>query len=201
MILNTERSSIASLPFDERVRIGKQGEAQMIQHLKETGYQVKPATTSEDMYDKIDGWLTNDGVTYFPFQSKYRETGGDIGMDIREPWFGHDDPNTKLGRDYRGKAQLYVTQVENTLYLMHRIGLHMIVDAVMTEWKNLSFKFDFGDGIRKGTFNSRIFPGVQFKLKIDERSQTPKIMAYIPPSAVKEEFRRTFTVKPIKIEQ
>lgn len=198
MILNVQRS-IASRSFEERVRIGKMYEAQMLQNLIGQGYKTKEATSHEDMIEKIDGYIVD--AVDIPFQSKYRETGSDIGLDIYEPWYGLGDPRTKLGRDSRGKAQLYLTQVETTLYLMSKAGLQAIVDRVMTEWKSLNFKFDFGDGIQRGTFNSRIYSGVQFKFKIDERSRVPKIMAYIPPTAVDSEFCRTFTVSPIKIVQ
>jgi hypothetical protein len=199
MILNVPQS-IASRSFEERVRLGKQYEAQMLQNLIGCGYQTKSATSREDMIEKIDGYIVDSG-TAIPFQSKYRETGSDIGLDIYEPWFGLDDPRTRLGRDSRGKAELYLTQVETTLYLMSKGGLKYVVDSVMNEWKDLNFKFDFGDGVQRGTFNSRIYSGVQFKFKIDERSGVPKIMAYIPPTAVDSDFCRTFTVAPIKIVQ
>lgn len=192
--------SIAKLPFHERLRIGKQGEAQMLKNLQAKGYFIKPATLDQDKHDKIDGWLSNDGQNFIPFQSKYRETGTDIGMDVFEPFFGVDNPNTRQGRDYRGKAQLYVTQVHDQLYVMARIGLHRIVTETISEWRSLGFKYDFGDGLSRGTFNSRQYPGVQLKLKIDEENCNPKIMAYIPPAIVNDQLRRVFTVSPIRID-
>jgi hypothetical protein len=190
--------SYAALPFKERLRLGKLAEAQMYENLKNSGYYLKPATQQEDMELKIDGYLSNDQTNYFPFQSKYRQTGIDIGMDIYEPWYGPED--FQIGRDSKSKAIFYVTQVNDKLYLMHRQGLHSIVQITLNDWKQFGYKYHFGDGIRRGTFNSAI-PGVQLKFKVDESNNKPKIIVYIAPSVVKEEFRRTFTVKPIVIEQ
>lgn len=198
MIINAQQS-FASRSFEERLRLGKQCEAQMLENLRASGYTVKAATTYQDKYDKIDGFLSGDGVDFRAFQSKYRQTGSDIGFDVYEPWHGLGHPETRSGRDYRGKADLYVTQVEDQLYVMLAYGLKLIINDVLNEWKAANFKFDFGDGIQRGTFNSRVILGVQFKLKIDEQSRTPKIMAYIPPSAVSADHCRIFTVKPIVI--
>jgi hypothetical protein len=198
VIINS-KESFASKPFDERLRLGKQCEAQMFENLRTCGYFIREATTYQDKYDKIDGFLSGDGIDFYPFQSKYRQTGSDIGFDVYEPWFGLGDPKTRLGRDYRGKAHLYVTQVNDQLYVMSDSGLKLLINDVLKEWKETGLKFDFGDGISRGTFNSRTFSGVQLKLKIDEHSHTPKIMAYIPPTAVNSDHCRIFTVKPISL--
>jgi hypothetical protein len=191
--------SIASRPKKERVRIGKDVyETHIHESLRGKGYILKDATSYEDKIQKIDCYIIAEGRE-IPVQSKYRETGIDIGMDIYEPWFGLSDSRTKPGRDSQSEAQLYASQSGSTLYLVSKASLQQIADAVMDEWKNLNFKFDFGDGIQRGTFNSRIYSNVQLKYKIDEENGTPKIIAYIPPTVVKSEFCLTFTVKPIEI--
>jgi len=198
IVIINSNESFASKPFEERLRLGKLCEAQMFENLKSIGYYLKPATKHEDIELKIDGYLSNDQHLYIPFQSKYRQTGIDIGLDVWEPWFGPNDPRNGVGRDYKSKAELYVTQVNDQLYVMHRTGLHLIVDQTFYEWKNHNHKFHFGDGISRGTFNPSI-QGVQLKLKVDESNRKTKIIVYISPTSVDENYRLVRTVKPIII--
>jgi hypothetical protein len=69
VIINAQQS-FASRPFEERLRLGKQCAAQMLENLRASGYHVKAATT----YDVLNEWKTENfkfdfGMEFFVVRS------------------------------------------------------------------------------------------------------------------------------------
>lgn len=100
--------------FNARVESGKQIESKILDALKtHVGWNIQSASTSEDKYDKIDGWIIENNQKT-PLQIKYRDkaSGSDIFMEVLK------DYNKNIpGRDMIGKAKIYVTLANNTLMI------------------------------------------------------------------------------------
>jgi hypothetical protein len=91
--------------MNERVRIGKTKELEILQQMQDQGFPITEATEREDKISKIDGWwLIKPGQPAAGLQIKYRETGDDILFEAIL-----DIENGKEGRDMRGKADYYLS--------------------------------------------------------------------------------------------
>lgn len=103
--------------INSRIATGRQIESKILDALRENlGWQIVPASVSEDKFDKIDGWIVEAGQKT-PLQIKYRDksSGSDIFMEVIKDYL-HKTP----GRDMVGKAKIYVTLSNDGKLLMIR---------------------------------------------------------------------------------
>lgn len=68
--------------LDDRVRIGKTVESQILEQIVAAGMNCVPATKTEDIHHKVDAWWKPDPHTKKGIQIKYRETGDDILFEV-----------------------------------------------------------------------------------------------------------------------
>lgn len=157
-----------------RVQSGKVKEGIIINTLKDKGFNITSATVSQDMHDKIDGWL--DGNK--PVQIKYRDTGDDILMEIIKPFAPNMVNNyTFSGRDMRGKAEIYIS-----LNLARDIIRIRDAKAIKQLAQNLTHEFI--DYYQKTNLRSLTTKEGTVKFTEDPANHVGKIMAYISPNAV-----------------
>jgi hypothetical protein len=90
--------------YNTRVALGKSRELEIIEFLRKKGYKIIEPTSSQDMHDKIDGFICPKMGGKLSFQLKQRESNqGDIIFEIIKDW----DRNIE-GRDLQSKADLYI---------------------------------------------------------------------------------------------
>ena len=131
---NPRRSQNSKTSFDDtnsnyqaRIQAGKGIEAEIRDRLtNELGWIVKPSTTSQDMHDGIDGFITSLDAgktkTFIPFQIKARKntSGNDILWEAVKPWnrnlinnFENIGENAFTGKDMKCKAQYLISTSNN----------------------------------------------------------------------------------------
>lgn len=160
--LHEARQSMAGQDYNTRVNAGKKMEAAIIQKLREKGLKVRPASRREDMYDKIDLWVTIQGKEQ-PTQIKQREVGDDVIFEI------YKDTNSRQpnGRDFIGKAVFYVA--------VDTKGQGFVVFT--KSLKDVAMEYVDQFGAESGEYK-----GATFKATRDQRSGNPKLMGFFPPS-------------------
>lgn len=87
------------LNYNDRIKIGKGVEKDILGQLRERGLNIQDPTANQDMFDKIDGILINGPKGTGGIQIKYREERNDILFELER--------NGKLGRDAKSKAVYY----------------------------------------------------------------------------------------------
>jgi hypothetical protein len=173
--MNYTMNTLASHDYDTRVAKGKEKEAIILATLKNNGVKITPPTASQDMHDKIDGWVMNGG-TRKGIQIKFRERGkNDIIFEIVKD-IAHDI----TGRDLRSKADLYLV-VDSTgtgrMYdaaeiKRHAQGVRLAVMASIGKSDKRSWTLRVGAKVIG-----------EAKLTIDQAHGNFKLMAYFLPDA------------------
>jgi hypothetical protein len=164
------------MDFRTRVERGKGVEDRIKEALAANGIKVTGATSGQDMYDKIDGFIDGKAI-----QIKYRDSGDDILYELVKP---HDQTlslqhNIKFnpGRDYRGKAVYYV--------VMTRDGKIYIIPVQHIKGALMQAASEFGNEPLSRPFRSS--NGIEFRPLVDPRDKTrdgrplTKVNAFIPP--------------------
>ncbi len=125
---------------------------------------MRYASQREDMYDKIDLWVTIQG-TERAVQIKHREVGDDIIYEIYKD--AYDESAPPNGRDYLGKAEFYVA-VDTK-----RQGFVVLTKTL----KDVATEYVQQNGIRPGEHR-----GAVFKTTRDRATGNPKLMAFFSPA-------------------
>ena len=150
--------------YQARIRAGLQDEEQILQKLRSIGFKVRNSSPKEDMYDKIDFWITVDKREW-PVQLKHRRGGNDVIYEIYSDAFDETAPPN--GRDYIGKAHFYVVlTTKDEAYVMATKALKSVVDEYLQKF-----------GVEPGEYK-----GAEFKMTRDPTTQRPKMMAFFPPA-------------------
>lgn len=107
------RPVMNTMEYNERVREGKRGEAIIIRKLRELGYRIREPSPTDDIFEKIDGYIVNKTSTEEPVQIKYRQTGIDLLMETCFLTYpsGDEIPCEKIvmnGRDVKGTAKVFI---------------------------------------------------------------------------------------------
>ena len=150
--------------YQARVRAGKKDEEEILRKLTAIGLKVRNASDHEDMWDKIDFWITINNKEW-PVQLKHRTGGDDIIYEIYKDAYNEMAPPN--GRDYLGKAFFYV--VENPRgegYVITTKALKDVVDEYLQKF-----------GVEPGEYK-----GATFKMTRDRATNHPKLMGFFPPS-------------------
>ncbi len=154
---------MSGLDHATRLKMGRQMEAAVARKLEELGIKVVHSGREDDAFKGIDFWVTlND--KRISAQVKQREVGDDIIFEIWKDYDGSSRPN---GRDYNGKAQLYIA-------VDTKGNGFWVVPSVL---KNTADEYLAKYGMKNGTHN-----GAFFKVTKDNRTKTTKLMAFFPPS-------------------
>lgn len=166
-----ERQNNKFQSFHSRVDYGKSIEKQIFDSMVDCGFDLKPATTSEDMHDKIDGWWKRNGLGS-PIQIKYRDTGDDILFEVLK-----DYKKNIPGRDMVSKAKYYAVLDKAG----RRINIVNVDEAKSLIRKALQSVekegFDMNGNFRMGRLMLRV--------RNDPSSGQEKLMAFIPVSELK----------------
>ena len=149
--------------YELRIAAGRKLEADIFNRLKGMGLQVRNASKREDMYDKIDFWITIGGQEYSA-QIKQREVGDDIIFEVYKDIY--DQTAAPNGRDYIGKAHFYVVVTPA------QRGYVVKTDAI----KNVVNEFLQENGIENG-----FYKGAKFNITTDRATGNQKLMAFFPP--------------------
>ena len=150
--------------YSDRIALGKQQEAFIIDFLKSKGYNIELPTSHEDMRDKIDGWILPKSGGKVSFQLKFREGNKtDIIFELIKDW----DKNIE-GRDLISKAQLYVMVDANGV-----INIYKVSD-IKAKAKELLALADVNPVDQRGK-------GWEIKFRNDSAHGQLKLMAFFDP--------------------
>src|ERR1019366_7324229 len=143
---------------------GKDIERSIIECLKKHGFIIKDADGRTDREDKIDFFLVEDDRNK-PCQVKCRMgySGKQFLLDIFEPFFGLDSSDTKPGRDYIGKYEVYIVLIDSKIYIVDGIRQKKIVENVLKEWSVAHNKLP--------VFDSSQYEGVQIRYTTDRNNR------------------------------
>lgn len=168
----TQRHDNRFQGINQRVTYGKGIEKQIFDNLVACGMELREPSSSEDMYDKIDGWW-NRGGKEVPIQIKYRDTGDDILFEVMK------DYNRNIpGRDMVGKAVYYA--------VLARTGGQIVVVEVAEAKQHIEDAVAAAqqEGFdERGNYRTR--SGVMLRIRRDPQSGQEKLMAYIPVSILR----------------
>ena len=162
-------ATTADINYSERVEQGIRAESQLIQALARRGIKIQASTFNEDMYEKIDAWITDKNGKRHSVQIKYRENGTDIIFeiikDIRVPL---------IGRDMQCVAEYYLlsTKLGDT-YLFHADPIKTFAKQLMETWRSewTSTANHFWNG-----------RGWEMKKTVDRENGKSKLMGYFRPT-------------------
>lgn len=158
--------------YKDRVEQGKAGEKEILDVLRKAGIEIADATPSQDIYDKVDGWMNLNG-TRVAVQVKFRESGDDVLFEIVK-----DIDKGIMGRDMRCKADYYLVKNTNGTIRMFLVAelkskAKAIQDFVLGDLKKNPSKDSWGGN------------NVEVKIRVDKASGQRKLMAYFNPKKLK----------------
>lgn len=156
--------------YNDRIEAGKKKEAQIIRQLRKQGVKIEDPTPQEDMYDKIDGWMTDSKGVKLSVQIKFRESGDDIIFEIMK-----DLDKDKPGRDLISKADLYL--------VVDRKGKGRLLKTSQIK----GFAKKLADAIQEAIVKApdrRKWEGKGWEVKItyDRASGNKKLMGFFAPT-------------------
>jgi hypothetical protein len=161
----------------KRYLYGKQIEDKIVKSLETYGLVFEDVDRNTDCYDKIDRYLVVEGGKK-PCQIKCRMSysGDDILIDIYEPFMGIDSSDTKQGRDYIGKYEVYIVLAKDgkTIRVIDGIRQKEVIEEVLKEWSGYHYQLP--------VFNSKLYPGCQLRYTTDRNNNRPKVLMFINPS-------------------
>jgi len=166
-LVPNDRQSNQFQDMNKRVNFGKDIEAKIIQAISEnTGWKIDPASKSEDMHDKIDGWVHFQGQK-LPIQVKYRDSGDDILLEVYNSERSGGD-----GRDMVGRAALYacMNKAGDTIRVRDASQLKMVAKNLKTQL------MESGKNVLSNRFG-------QIRWTNDPSSGIKKIIAYLKAEA------------------
>lgn len=156
--------------YSDRIDAGKRVEKTILDALRQKGYKINDPTSTEDKYDKIDGWWIGTKGTPYSVQVKFRQSGDDILFELVK------DLNKNIpGRDLISKAHVYLVADRSGMTRMFltkpiKEKAQHILDDIQKELKTQPNKTNWNGS------------GWQAKLQIDRAHGQPKIVAYFRPS-------------------
>lgn len=158
--------------LDERVKIGKAVESDIVTALRANNLKVREATANQDIHEKIDCWVEWEGAE-LSTQIKYRETGKDVLFEVFHTFDEFGSPHNRIGRDMKGNCALYVVKMGKTIYMFRLSRAKQVIEnllnlAKISGWNNRS--------VRLG--------GSELKLQRDPSDNRTKVCAYIPPESL-----------------
>jgi hypothetical protein len=168
----TQRHDNRFQGINQRVTYGKGIEKQIFDNLVACGMKLREPSSSEDMYDKIDGWWDRGGNEE-PIQIKYRDTGDDILFEVMK-----DYHRNIPGRDMIGKAVYYA--------VLARTGGQIVIIEVAEAKQRIQDAMQAAEqeGFdQRGNYRTR--DGIMLRVRQDPQSGQEKLMAYIPVSILK----------------
>jgi hypothetical protein len=154
--------------YNTRIALGKSRELEIIEFLRNHGYNVQEPTAQNDMKDKIDGFILPKAGGRLSFQLKQRESNqSDIIFEIIKDW----DRDIE-GRDMQSKAQLYI--------VVDRHGKLNIFNAaeIKSKAKELLALADANPNNQTGN-------GWDMKFTTDKANQVLKLMGFFNPKIFK----------------
>jgi hypothetical protein len=162
------RTMINGASYDERVALGKAKEQQAIDLLRSKGVVIQDPTAREDMYDKIDGWVMEDGKR-LALQVKVREGGDDIIFEIMK-----DIDRDLPGRDSVSKAHYYLVVDRKGVARM------FLTEPIKTLAQHLL-------KVATALSSKQAWQGIgwQMKITVDKAHGNRKLMAYMNPGLFK----------------
>jgi len=171
--------------YSDRVNYGKGIEGQIYKNLEGCGFKLRKPTTAEDKYSKIDGWW-NDGTQEHPLQIKYRDSGDDLLFEVMKDYYGNIP-----GRDMVGQATHYAVLSKDgkiirvVLVADAKKIINQMVQGVESKgWpKDKTYRMPVEGGL------------AMLRIRPDPSTGVEKLMAYIPPSALKSVKECPATVK------
>lgn len=175
------------LAVQERVKLNKDHEKKCIEclnrHLAKKGHKLLYGGEFEDKVNKTDAFLVSlDNLTDRSRRCavKIRESRNDILVAVYDPFYGVDHCNTKEGRDMVVEYYWYITRDNNKKHLRVADGkeVHRIVMDIWDEFMDPAF---LGN-----VLVSKKHPGCEMRKHPDRHDGHPKILAFIPPSYLKE---------------
>ena len=101
----------------KRYLVGKRIEESIIACLTEKyGFKIETAELKVDRDEKIDCFIIeNETKKACQVKTRMGYSGKDLLVDVFEPFFGLDNPNTKIGRDHAGNYDYYVVLINDKL--------------------------------------------------------------------------------------
>jgi hypothetical protein len=141
-------SGIHNKGFKRRLDVTEVYTSILVKYLEKVGHFKldRKATKDEDMQDGIDFWVRyGDEEESTPIQFKLRDTRRDIPVCRYQPLYGIDDPENKVGRDFRclmnGKSKHYYVASRNEsghfclIYRLSSDKLKGLVNSLDEEWR------------------------------------------------------------------
>jgi hypothetical protein len=158
--------------YHDRVAAGKAEEKNILNVLRSRGIKIDDPSPSEDMYDKIDGWMEFNGKKV-AIQVKFRESGDDVIFEIVK------DIDRKIpGRDMVSKADYYLIRNRRGVIQLFSVDelkkkAQVVQDFILSDLAKSPQKDSWGGDI------------VQVKLRVDKAHGNRKLIAYFNPRHLK----------------
>lgn len=173
MFSHHNNNTIRSKNYTTRVAHGRKVEQTIKDHLCSNGYVITDSTLDEDMYDKIDGYITIDHVVQ-PLQIKYRETGNDIVFEVS--FINKNDETLQWnGRDMCGKSTIYACLSQNGDQIW-------LCDTNHIKYHARTMGSRLYDGYRLHGARSLSTKQGEIKITIDHASKRTKMIFFAKPT-------------------
>lgn len=190
-------------PVAERVAFGKTAEERVLKCLNEQysehGYNLWPGTFIEDTKEKTDCWQRTGSGKWLRSAIKARASKDDILVAIRDPFYGHENSKTKIGRDVLYEYFQYITLSRNgkTIRVAKGSKIHEISLGVWDEF--LQVYPDFKVQKYNKQKSAHLLTSEKYAKKIEDKTISvelwlhhdaydwhPKLLAFIPPKLLRE---------------
>lgn len=189
--------TIDSMPTKARVNYGKEKEGQVMKCLNDNyshlGYNLVPGSFYEDCSEKTDCWQLTPSGKKLRSAIKARVSKNDILVAIRDPFYGVNNEETKIGRDVLYEYFQYITlsQDGQTIRVASGKAIHKICKNLWEEFISLVGDIDmtkhpYNKARPMNLLRSEIHSGCELWLHYDRWKGQPKILGFIPPSILKE---------------
>lgn len=185
-----------------RLATGKAAEEKIAQAVIAFGIPLQPVTEQEDMIAKVDRKVewTEDLARKFPLlhlplgtlyvQIKNRETGVDLLLDAYEPFYGLTNEQTKEGRDFIGKYDIYICGTKDGITIANAQEVKSKAITIIVLW-----------GLRCGNdrpYENRISPywynrnePVSMCIMDDHCNGRTKMIVFVSPKIITKKYQLT----------
>lgn len=134
--------TFAEMTFEERLALGKQREAEVLERLQHSFWSVIPATEAQDKVDKIDAWVRWKGVSY-SVGVKWRDSGVDLGIAAVRPFVDRPTLNLQWNRgevpwdrDAQHYCDLYAVGKPDGVTVYTGASVKVMVDNALSHYIN-----------------------------------------------------------------
>jgi len=162
-------------------------------HYGHLGYDLLPSSQYEDTNEKTDCWQKGKADKRLRSAIKVRVSKNDILVALRDPFYGFEHEDTKVGRDVLYEYFQYITLSKDEELIrvasgkvIHKISLDLIQEILDTIGDINIKKSPYNKGVPVKVLSSEKHSNCEVWLHYDRKSGRPKLLGFIPPALLKE---------------